>query len=330
MTLSFFYKATCLGLALVIYAGLGNAEEADPNFALVSPQVKNICQKVENTPIPTQISENCDAANFYYGFKQPVDFVKARQCAYGAHDYAVLTMIYANGQGVERNWDLAIHFACKAGFAADEIEGRVMHLVQLRDQHWQGKNFDICDDVTSGYMMGVCASYQATLAQTHRQRQLTELTQGWSEIDKKALQHLQNVANAFFTARSANEVDLSGTDRGASQLEEEGALRDDLMSSLKNFANGHLPIYTVSQAVNADQQLNIVYKQIEGNKDFAVGTIDRSGVKRTQILWLNYRDAWIAFGKIKYPQVDADSWKTWLTDKRLKMLQDLAESSNSP
>lgn len=309
------------------------AAAEDPNFALVSPQVKNICLQAAKTPIPNAdlpdavLSKNlqqCKADDFYYGINQPVDFVKARQCAFATHNYGVLTMIYANGKAVAKNWDLALLFACKAGFAPAEIQGRVKHLLQLKNKNWQGADFDICDDVTSGYMAGECASLQQKLNQVKRQQQFAVLSASWNLPEKQALSALHNSADSFFNVYIHNEVDLSGTARAALQIEEEDSLEDELVSSLKIFENDHLPKYSQEQALKIEQQLNQVYNEIENNPDFTVGTVTRLGIKKTQREWLKYQNAWISFGKIKYPQVDETSWKAWTAEKRLSMLQDLA------
>ena len=39
----------------------------------------------------------------------------------------------------------------------------------------------------------------------------------------------------------------------------------------------------------------------------------------------DYRDAWIAFGKVKYPQVAPNAWRAWFTRKRIAMLEGLHE-----
>lgn len=333
MNLRYFSRFLLLSLPLFISLGIADASE-DPNFALVSPSIKNICQQAEQVqpPVPDQPNAElrkslaqCDAASLYYGLEpghQP-DYTAARQCAFATQNDNVLTMIYANGDGVAKNLNLAIGFACQAGSAPAEIEGRVMHLVKLREHPETAQRFDICDDVTSGYMMGVCASYQEKLAQKQRQQQIAELTKDWSASDRQALQQLQAAADNFIKTHAAYEVDLSGTARAALELEEESTLQDDLVSTLKDLAKGDLPAHTADQAAQADQQLNQVFQQIEKNNHFAMGTVDREGVRKTQRAWLQYRDAWVAFGKVKYPQVSADSWKTWQTDKRIEMLQDL-------
>jgi uncharacterized protein YecT (DUF1311 family) len=333
MNLVYFSRFLLLSLPLFIASFVAEAN-ADPNFTLVSAPVKNICRQAEQGSPPVQDQPNsallktltqCDAASLYYGLapgRQP-DYTAARQCAFATQNKGVLTMIYANGDGVQKNLNLAIHFACQAGFAPAEIEGRVMHLVALRDHPEKAGHFDICDDVTSGFMTGVCASYQEQLAQKQRQQQIAELTKNWSVSDRQALQRLQDAANDFIKTHAANEVDLSGTARAATELQEQGALQDDLVSTLRDLAKGTFPDHTADQSTHADQQLNQVFQQIEKDTHFAEGTIDRQGVRKTQRAWLKYRDAWIEFGKAKYPQVSTDSWKTWITQKRTEMLQDL-------
>jgi hypothetical protein len=67
--------------------------------------------------------EDCSPRDLYYGINTPVDYGKARKCAFikffGPGDSSdvlggadILTMIYANGKGVKRNVDLATKVRC--------------------------------------------------------------------------------------------------------------------------------------------------------------------------------------------------------------------------
>lgn len=49
----------------------------------------------------------------------------------------------------------------------------------------------------------------------------------------------------------------------------------------------------------------------------ARGSPTKEGIRTTQRSWLRYRDVWISFGAIHYPQVSADSWKAWLDKERI-------------
>ena len=51
------------------------------------------------------------------------------------------------------------------------------------------------------------------------------------------------------------------------------------------------------------------------------GTVNKDGIRTAQRAWLRYRDAWLAFARIRYPQLNADSLRAALTEKRTASLQ---------
>ncbi len=317
---------------LVVPFSIYAVDDQDSNYTQVSSPIKNICQPylLKTSPpedIPTDLDiqnlKKCDVTDLYYGIHQPVDYKLARLCAYAKKDYGVLTMIYANGKGVPRNWDLSIKFACQAGFAPAEIESRVQHLLDLRAKGDEKQDFDFCDDVTSGYMIGVCEAKTSLIDQAQRDKKLIALVTNWNDNEKTALKKLQRSAKNFFSIHSNNEVDLSGSARAALSIEEQDTLENDFLTSLEEFSQGHFPVYTKSQAVQYDQQLNALYQQIQKNADYSNGSITRQGIKKSQLAWLKYRDAWVEFGKVKYSQIDSQSWQIWLTKKRIDMLEEL-------
>lgn len=140
--------------------------EIRSNWKDVSNETKSICISVENLPkyLEDFISKdqhkshlNCDASSLYYGFENISDYNKARECALSTRNYEVLTMLFANGRGVEKNIDIALHFACMIDGAPSENDLRIKHLIMLKEKS-SNKIFDICDDITSGNMMSYCAS----------------------------------------------------------------------------------------------------------------------------------------------------------------------------
>jgi hypothetical protein len=56
-------------------------------------------------------------------------------------------------------------------------------------------------------------------------------------------------------------------------------------------------------------------------KDFDYGTVTQDNIREVQRIWLTYRDAWVAFGKIKCPQISEDSLKTLFTKERTSQLK---------
>ncbi len=199
--------------------GIGPAlagDWADDKDAAKNPQFAKsqaICRALKSVKIPEGDAPDaaqaarladCSSEALYYGIGRPVDAVAARQCAFvekKAADPQVddfgftgdrsLMTIYANGVGAARNLDVATALACRDGFAQAETDGRVLHLAKLKADHWTGTDFSLCDDITSGMMMGICADHDQLIARSKRNQALADLTSGWTPADRAALAMLQ-------------------------------------------------------------------------------------------------------------------------------------------
>ncbi len=192
---------------------------------------------------------SCDAPALYYGIRQPRDFVKARHCAFTpdkdddvfSKKAGVLMMLYANGQGVARNLQLAKKAACAAGGAPAELSGRLTHLNDMAPgKSAAGQTIDFCEDVTSGMMMGYCASLGAAQDDVKREGALAAIAATFKPNERAAFSHLLNSLSRFVEARGGNEVDLSGTARGAMVVEEEDAQKDAFLAALQAFERTHV------------------------------------------------------------------------------------------
>jgi len=311
---------------------------------LGSAETNKICQQHKSVEFPAKdrptaaekaALAKCGSEDLYYGLGVPADPVKARKCAYAEmaqgpqedgeiHGRVMLIVIYANGEGADRNFDLAVRLACEAGGAPAEIDGRVAHLVKLKNSHWNGSDFSLCDDTTSGYMEGWCARLDEATKSQERKEKTAAIVARWKPAESAAFTQLQKAADEFIKARSANEVDLSGTGRVVFQIEEEAKQRDALLAALQQFEAGRLPKFSAAEFAKADADLNAVYRTLQRD-NLDAGTINKKDIKETQRIWLRYRDAWVVFGQMKYPSVSADGWKTWLTQERTQMLKGLQE-----
>lgn len=305
------------------------------------PAIQNACKTFAKAQLPktdrptpeeAKALTGCVSENLYYGIGQPADPVKARKCAYVEMDSnsdmifagkAMLMTVYAIGKGAKRNIDVALKLACEVEGAPAEIAGRIAHLQSMKAD--PEEDFDLCDDVTSGFMMGACAGHNEKVDQVKRQALLNGLTAKWSADERQAFQTLQGVFDKFVQSRIENEVDATGTARAAMAIGEESNLRKDFLDALERFEKGQLPHFTAAQFSQADAGLNAAYGKIQRQKNLSAGTVTQKSIRETQRVWLQYRDAWVAFGQKKYPAVSADSWKTWLTQQRTKMLKDFLE-----
>jgi uncharacterized protein YecT (DUF1311 family) len=191
--------------------------------------------------------------------------------------------------------------------------------------------FDLCDDITSGYMQGWCTSFEETQNTRERNLRLAEITEKWSRPQKEAFGNLQNALNSFAKHISDDETDASGTGRAAFMIEAEATEINLFVRDLANFENGWVPQYSTSQYEEYDKTLNQLYKNIMQSKSMTEGsrlgytTITKEGVRNTQRVWLKYRDAWVVFGRIKYPSVAPQIWKALLTERRIKNLEYLLD-----
>lgn len=311
--------------------------------AQLGQATEDLCKPYANVPIPAadkptaaeaKALAGCDAEDLYYGFHRAPDYAQARRCAYQELDRkdakalggpAVLAMIYANGKGIARNLNLALRFACEAGGAPAEIEGRVQHLQQMKAAKSTPKPFDFCDDITSGYMAGFCSDKEEQFKKVKRASKLDALIASWPPAERQAFEPLRAAAEKFFKSRIETEIDLSGTLRDSFMIEEQSRLENAFVNSIARFDRGQTPKFTTADFKKADAQLNATYQRALKGVTPPLGTINPDGIRQTERLWLPYREAWVAFGHIKYPKVAPDAWRTWLTLDRTKQLAGIVQ-----
>ncbi len=340
-------------LAVVLLCGVSLGAQ------VTTPDEKNweaVCKKATSAPLaapelkgPLSAAQlpQCDAEGLYYGFKGAVDNAAALQCAwwqrahpqpsrgdmfYGA---GVLTMLYANGRGVAKSYDLALRFACEQTSAAPaEMEYRIGHLEALRDGKMPAtKPLDLCDDGTSGLSMGACEAVTQRLADKKRMGSADTTAKQLPESAKPAFAKLQTAETAFEHARASGggEIDMTGTARGAFSLEEEGRLKDQFQINLQRFAKGDLPAATAADVTKLDAEMNDVYRGLQNSqkyKNASGGAVTALGIQKAQRAWLPLRDAWIAFAAKAYPGLTRERVEAQLIRLRLHQLRSLAGSNN--
>lgn len=286
---------------------------------------------------------NCKSDVLYYGLdgKKP-DSVRARWCAYQeeANDDGssgvfngsdVLLMIYANGDGIKRNWPLAFRFACQVDGAPAELSGRIRHIEAMRQQpqgmdcdqaNPAGCRLDICDDITSGYMQGRCALETSDRNETPLKAKEDAMVASWPAEHRAAYQSLREKSQAYIEAHSQSEVDLSGTGRAAFVTEHEVFYLAEFRADIAAAENRALP-GREADFVATDKELNAVYKELMSGRRNTndLGTVTLDDIKATQRKWLAYRDAFVAFARIHYPSLPADAVKARLTRERIRTLQ---------
>jgi uncharacterized protein YecT (DUF1311 family) len=330
-----FNRILFLFIGIILFNITANnaiAKISSDNWNRVSNEkIKEICSSVKYLTIPSQdlpydtekkIFAKCDSDELYFGFKAPSDYVKARHCSIFKHQEDTLIMIYANGKGVEKNIDLAIHFACQFDAAPAEIEGRINHLIKLKEHPNSKKDFNICDDITSGYMMGYCASLEQRSENEQQKKHINAFIKTLTISEQKAFQPLQNTSKIYFETRLSNELDRYGSGAIAFRITEEINLNNKMIELLNKTIQCKFTSYNFNVYQKADKQLNLLYKKTQNKPDEDL-SITKNDIKKTERTWIKYRNSWVKFGRLKCPEVSEDTWMTLITKERIEQLKEL-------
>lgn len=296
------------------------------------------CMRVEHAVAPaagptTAPGATCDASGLYYrkrsqAVTSPAEWKMVRECALARGDNAVLMMLYANGFGVPRDTDIAIHYACSLDFAAKaEMEGRVAHLANGLPA---GAVFDQCDDVTSGRMGAVCAAIRQSQDKRVRAARLDRVARALPASALPAFRKLRAAAEAYASAASA-EVDMQGTAAPGLAIEHEDKLREQFTRAVVDVLDNKLAADSPADTTQLDGALNAAYQTLmtaPSKKQDAPGligdsTIDRAEIRKVERLWLAYRDAFTAFRSSLPSGPDPDTITALLLRQRVADLKKL-------
>ena len=299
---------------------------SDPGAKQMCAAVKEVQLPAADKPTPAEEKAlaSCVSVDAYFGFGQSADPVKARKCAYAEIDRganlplggkAILMMVYANGNGAARNYDVAIKLACELGGAPGDDAGRVYQLDRLKKQKWAGDNFSVCDHSSGRELYEQCAILSERFDKIERDQKFNELIAAWKPAEKKAFHTFMEEANRFFEVQAKYGVNLEGT----FEIQEEIFFKRNLLSSFEAFERGELPKYSAEEFHRSEAAEQAAFLRTQNGPDAKWGTITRESVRKSQDEWLRYRDAWIVFGRQKYPSVTEQSWKAWLDQDRTVM-----------
>jgi len=308
--------------------------------------VQAVCARAAKAEIPAKDMPNrselasladCDSEALYYGIGSASDFVQARRCAYAESARGkpfvlggpgILMMIYANGLGVEANRDLALRFVCESGGADAELEARVSRVVRVEHREKLAPPLDICEDITSGYMMGFCAAHEERIDAIARNVRRGAVVAGFPRIE---LARVTRSASAYFDTRSRNEIDLSGTARAMLQIEEKARLEDELVNMLDRLRDSTFVPTGADLASFDDNEMTSLLTRvahcsamIQSEREVP-GAISRSGIRKTQLAWVGYRNAFGSLALKVRPATTRKTWERWLNEQRLRQLRELAQ-----
>lgn len=339
LTIIFMLTFSILGYASDSAPATEKSSESDNQDS----DLNNRCVSVKDRAPPksdipstqtTSALSGCNPTVLYYEAKGKVtadaDWRTVRDCAFAEYDSDVLVMLYANGFGVSKNVNLATKFACDIA-DPDRMDSLIARLDLMSDEG-DDTIIDLCDYANGSHMIGLCAYYEEIQNTQERNYRLAELTAHWPQSQKDAFGKLQIALKDFAALVSSEETDGSGSGRAYFMIEAGAAEMELFVTDIVSFEKGDTPRFTPKQLSEYDKTLNQQYKEIMRSKPMTewptrlgYTTITKEGVRNTQRAWLKYRDAWVAFGHLKYPSVSPQSWKALLTERRIKTLEHLLD-----
>ena len=220
----------------------------------------------------------------------------------------ILADIYANGAGVTRNVPLAMRFACESEAQTAELALPEMKKLEVAPE--ASKRFEWCTYAATTFSENFCTGYEAEKATDDRERYYRSLRVTMTAEQKTAFDALLAAKTAYI-AKHGYEVDQGGSIRVMRTIGSQGILEDLFRVELVHFEQKQLPSLTKPQIDGADASLQRQYAltlqklkmQTHEEGDGAVTVEQLTGV---QTVWRTYRDAWVAFARVRYPDtVDA-------------------------
>lgn len=156
---------------------------------------------------------------------------------------------------------------------------------------------------------------EQSVADAKREARLLALTAKGTPLQSKAFKALQAAVEEYEYQRAQMAYAGDGNVREANMDNQAEQVRNDFMAFLEALAAGQIPPADLRDFKQADRLLNANYKKALSQsfgKDYLVDA---------QRAWIAYRDAAVAFGKVKSPGLGAYAVATWLTRRRAEELR---------
>ncbi len=333
-------RAHCLCrqfFAFVMAVFVGNGAVAIVAVGQTTPaELPAGCSAYESVPLPAEAEKEsapktppaCASYRSYRGLGRPVNYSEARACAWqerlaqkadlGQNQKEptawvvggplILADIYFNGAGVKRNVPLAMRFACESEEGMARLA--MPDIAKLDGSLHVPGPFEFCDYAASTITMNFCSGYEAEIGDDRRSRYYKSLKSSMTSEQGTAFEKLLVAQNAYIKIH-ASEVDQGGSIRGVRTIGSQNILNDLFHTEIVHFERKKWPALTEKQMAMADPSLHREYEKKlqqlrtrpkEENYDGAVTADHLSNVEST---WEAYRDAWVTFARLRYPQAVA-------------------------
>ena len=279
--------------------------------------------EAEKAPVP-KIPPACFSYRSYRGIGRPVNYAEARACAWQErlaqkadlgqnHEEPIawvvggsliLADIYFNGAGVKRNIPLAMRFACESEEGMAKLALR--DIAKPNGSPRAHGPFEFCDYAASTFTMNFCSGYASKIEDDRRSRYYRSLKPSMTPQQQAAFEKLLAAQSAYIQAH-ASEVDQGGSIRVMRTIGSQGILKDLFHTEVVHFEHKKWPARSDHRIKIADALLHREYEkklqQLRSHTkdDIHQGAVTAGHLSSVQEAWETYRDAWVAFARLRYP-----------------------------
>lgn len=263
--------------------------------------------------------------NYRYGFGVKKDLIKYRKCLLSQQNNEVDVIdMYASGLGVRKNRKLAIRLVCNTDDANSDSE-TIINALKNEDEL-----FDYCSVIEAnmgGNEDSFCSDRFIDIQVGKYNSALDAMMSTWPQSHQVAFKNLRDKADAYFKAHADLENTNWGTDRYKDTIDESLGEINEFLITINKFEKGVFPHN--DNYSSADKNLNATYTKTmhcDRGNDYHFNLDD---CKETERKWIKYKEAWIEFAGLHFPQLKPQVLQTWLTEKRIKELDGLSCESNT-
>jgi hypothetical protein len=301
-----------------------------------STELPQDCSAYASIPLPAEAEEApvpktppaCASYRSYRGIGRPVNYTEARACAWQERlaqnaelgqnqeepiawvvgGSLILADIYFNGTGVKRNLPLAMRFACECEEGMAQLA--LPDIAKLDGSPRAHKPFEFCDYAASTFTMNFCTGYSSEIEDDRRNRYYNSLKSSMTPEQAAAFQELLSAQKAYVEAH-ASEVDQGGSIRVMRTDRSQRILKNLFYTQVVHFERTQWPALSNSQITAADALLRREYvkklQQLQTRTTELIneGAVTATGLSRAEETWQTYRDAWVAFARLRYPAAAA-------------------------
>jgi len=243
----------------------------------------------------------------------------------------VLTMIYANGEGIVRNLPLARRFLCDYGGGIGSASPDEQ-LKAFDETIRSGARFDMCAGNGESFGRSTnfgCLAIQIGRALEKVSREQESIADATPPALKPAFLELRAASSKFFNVYESWQSDVCAGGTGCGVISEQTSL-DDLnqqLAELQSIRSGIPPardftaagVATLDRALNARYQEQIKESQSPGADDPSPNM--EADLRAAGRAWLKLREAWVRYGTLRWPNTPADQWRAWQTSYWTSLLQ---------